>query len=240
MNTQEIEKCLALSDRVDALLEKRNEKISPRDVDGKFHPSALGGCTRKLWYAFVMTPPQHRIPPKLRRTFDHGHAVHDWQQRELREALNVTDADCTLTFETEVSITDTPFACEWNIAGSADGLITITTNDGKSARVVYELKTMASKSWLSLSRPLEKHIMQASVYAEALGASHIVFQYYCKDADVSKYFYVPKRAEDVTDVCETLQLVLDTLSDGSSPPRAASRWDCQSCQYYYTCQPELN
>lgn len=241
MNTSLIENYLDISNRVDALLDKRNEKISPRDVDGKFHPSALGGCTRKLWYAFTMTEPQHRIPPKLRRTFDHGHAVHDWQQRELREALNVDDAECTITFETEVSITDTPFAKDWNIAGSADGLICLTSKrSGETARVVYELKTMAAKSWMTLNRPLEKHIMQASVYAEALGASHIVFQYYCKDADVSKYFYVEKRADDVKDVCETLQLVLDTLSDGTSPPRAASRWDCQSCQYYYICQPELN
>jgi CRISPR/Cas system-associated exonuclease Cas4 (RecB family) len=241
MKTNEIENYLDIGNRVDALLDRRNGHISPRDIDGKFHPSALGGCARKLWYAFTMTEPQHRIAPKLRRTFDHGHAVHDWQQRELREVLNVDDVDCTLSFDTEVSITDTPFAHEWNIAGSADGLICVRSKrTGEEARVIYELKTMAKSSWLTLSKPLEKHIMQASVYAEALGASHIVFQYYCKDADVSKYFYVEKRAEDVMDVCDTLQLVLNTLSDGTSPARVSSRWECQSCQYYYTCQPELN
>jgi CRISPR/Cas system-associated exonuclease Cas4 (RecB family) len=240
LNTQDVQRLLRIEERVDAQLEARNAVVSPRDIDGKFHPSALGGCARKLWYAFTMTPPQHRIPAKTRRVFDHGHAVHDWQQRELREALNVTDADVRITFDDEVRITDTDFARTWNIAGSADGLITLTAGDREPVRVIYELKTMAKASWTTLSRPLEKHVLQASVYAEALGATHIVFQYYCKDADVSKFFYVEKRQEDVDAVCETLTMVLDTLSAGTSPARVSSRWECQSCQYYYTCQPELN
>lgn len=240
MDTRQIEKLLRIEQRVDAMLDARNQIVSARDIDGKFHPSALGGCDRKLWYAFTMTPPQHRIPPKLRRTFNHGHAVHDWQQRELLEVLNTSDPDCRIDFATEVSVNATPFAQEWNIAGSADGLITITQGDGTVTRVVYELKTMAKTSWMSLSKPLDKHVQQASVYAECLGASHIVFQYYCKDADVSKYFYTEKDAADVSAVQETLSFVLGCLSRGEEPSRVYNKWDCASCAYYYTCQPELN
>lgn len=240
MDTQRLQQLLRIEERADAALEARNETTSARDIDGKFHPSALGGCVRKLWYAFAMTPPRHRIPPKLRRTFDHGHAVHDWQQRELREILNAATDECTMTFATEVSVTQTDFAREWNIAGSADGLITLSTPAGETARVIYELKTMAKTSWMSLARPLAKHVQQASVYAECLGASHIVFQYYCKDSDTSKYFYVEKRDEDVAEVCETLNSVLQCLSSGTEPARVYNKWDCASCAYYHVCQPELN
>ena len=244
------------------LLAKNNIKQA-RDTDGAFHPSQMGGCTRKLWYAACMFQPRHRIDAKLRCTFNHGHAVHDWQQSELGLLLaNLNDNREGITYSAkfEVSLNDEdearPFttsyddlegensctyAEEFNIAGSADGLITIADANSHvfgPKRIIYELKTMADASWKKLTKPQVKHISQATIYANCLDADVILFQYYNKNADVSKWFWVAPDEDSWQRAISQIETVRVALSDGTEVPAEFSMWECKSCGYYSDCRPE--
>jgi CRISPR/Cas system-associated exonuclease Cas4 (RecB family) len=148
-----------------------------------------------------------------------------------------------MEFYTEVSIRDekyrgTDFAIQYNISGRADGLIIIHDQQNQH-RVVYELKTMADTSWRKLSKPLVKHISQTSIYGECLGASSVIFQYYNKNSDASKYFLTAVEPEPVQAAVAQIHRVYECLDNGTSPTREYSMWECKSCPYYYDCKPEL-
>lgn len=217
----------------DHLLSK-NKIIQHRDVDGFFHPSAIGKCTRKLWYAYCTQEPKHNISVKLRCTFDHGHAVHDWMQSVFHEIFDQTDT----VFMTELSIRDqeyaNTFALDNNIAGRTDGLIILP--NGK--RMIYELKTASDSSWSRTTKPQEAHVKQASIYAECFGADTIVFQYYNKNSDVNKFFYVPKDVNAVSRAKEQIDSVFEHLDAGKEPKKQYNSWECGSCPYYSECRPE--
>jgi CRISPR/Cas system-associated exonuclease Cas4 (RecB family) len=221
---------------------QRNNEQSSRDVDGKFHPSALGDCRRKLYYAYNKTPPKHNIPVRLRRTFDHGSAVHSWVQDKLVKVFSDTDIRQYAQIEIEKSINKTEWASLHNLAGSADALITFTSdyNDIKGGeKVIYELKTSSSSTWDSLRSPMTKHVMQANCYAACLGADYILFDYYNKDKDVHKRFMVNASKDVQVEISDMLLVAMLSCVGGEEIPREANSWSCSSCQYKYTCNPEI-
>lgn len=229
------------SKRISDLLDSRDEIIQDRDIDGKFHPSSFGGCARKLSYAWLKETPQHRIGNALRRTFAHGHAIHDMLQRWMSEVYNGDIDGYWSTFTAELPITDTELAREFNIAGSADGLITLkgVDKDGE-IRVVYEAKSASVSSWSGVGSPMPKHIEQANVYAACLGASAILFDYYNKNTDKHKYFLVDYDPELWQSTSAMLTQVRERIEMGELMPREYSSFECRSCGYYSICQPELN
>lgn len=238
METNQLLELLDPSGRIDAIHEARNAIIQDRDVDGMFHPSSVGGCRRRLSYALVRETPKHRIPTKLRRTFQHGHSIHEMLQRWMHKAFNADIGEYECTFEDEVSITRTAIAVKHNIAGSADGLITLTRGDDV-IRVIYEAKSASNSSWSGVGSPMPKHVTQANIYATCLEASHILFDYYNKDKDVHKYFLVERDDAKWLATVDELNSVVDRLNQGELMDREPNSFECKTCQYYHVCQPEL-
>jgi len=242
MDLKQLQHLLDTDRRVTRHMDEQNDVVSPRDVDCMFHPSSFGGCARRLSYAFMGATPVHRIPSKLRRTFSHGHALHEMLQGAMGKIYNGELSDTggyRATFSPEVSITRRELAVEHNIAGSADGVITIETEEGvELARVIYEAKSASESSWSSTGKPQPKHVMQATVYAKCLGADAILFEYYNKDKDVSKYFLVPPDEEAWEEVKRVLAEVVARANKGELMPGEHS-YECRTCPYYTDCRPEL-
>jgi len=238
METSNLLELLDPSNRVDALHEASNSVIQDRDIDGMFHPSSVGGCRRRLSYALLREEPRHRIPTKLRRTFQHGHSIHDMLQKWMHRAFNSDIGEYSATFEDEVSITRTPLAEKHNIAGSADGLIVLTKGE-EEIRVVYEAKSASNSSWSGVGSPMPKHITQANIYASCLEASHILFDYYNKDKDVHKYFLVERSEEKWNAAIALFAGVVDALNQGELMEPEPNTFECKTCQYYHSCRPEL-
>jgi CRISPR/Cas system-associated exonuclease Cas4 (RecB family) len=252
MTIEELARTINIEEEVERHLLAKNDVHQERDTDGFFHPSQMGGCTRKLWYAACMFPTQHRVGAKLRNTFNHGHVIHDWQQAELGEVLEhltetniARDGETGIRFESEfeVSLSDPAHgngtAQELNIAGRADGLIIVQQDTGEYTRAVYELKSMADASWQKLTRPQTKHIAQATIYSKCFDATAILFQYYNKNGDVSKWFYVEPDEGAWESARAQIGKVRDALSSGGDVPAEYSMWECKSCSYYYDCKPEM-
>lgn len=252
MNIEEMTDILPIAKLYEDHQLAKNDIKQPRDTDGMFHPSQMGGCTRKLWYAATMMIPRHRIDAKLRCCFDHGHVVHDWQQSEIAELLrslserNVKESGPDgLRFDADFEVRlscpayGNGVAEDLNIEGRADGLIVVQTDREEFGRVIYELKTMADSSWQKLTRPQARHIAQATIYAKCLDASTILFQYYNKNADQSKFFWASPDDVAWDNALEQVSEVRSALSRGEDVPAAYSMWECRTCGYYYDCQPEV-
>ncbi len=226
---------------VDQLMEdldlEKNEIIQSRDIDGKIHPSSLGGCGRKIWYALLAEPPQHSISARLRKTFEHGHKVHEWIQEKLDKALGKNPH--VKKVEIEKSINDTQVAYDFLLAGNADGLITLEV-DGEIIKIVYEIKTINKDGWEDLRAPLSKHVIQTTTYAKCFDAYLILFDYFNKNDDCHKRYFV--RPSEVAWHTTSGQItnILKHLAEGTEPARAGSSWECKGCSYYHICRPELH
>lgn len=232
---------------LDAIFNDYDEKLNvqtDREPDGKFHPSSFGGCGRKLYYAYHKTPTQNNISPSLRRTFNHGTVVHDWIQDKLIKAINawhINSPDVCVSVQNEVKINDCQWSIDHNVSGSIDAVFTFEkhvqgfeTGD----KVVYELKTSASKTWDSLKSPIHKHVLQANAYAAAIGAKWIIYDYYNKDKDVHKRFYLPADQQIQHQISNELYSIMIACTSGQEVVRQPSSWECSSCPFAYTCKPE--
>jgi CRISPR/Cas system-associated exonuclease Cas4 (RecB family) len=217
---------------------------SDRIPDGKFHPSSFGGCSRKLYYAYHRTAPQNNISPGLRRTFNHGTVVHDWIQEKLIKAIGVSpinNPNVCISVHNEVKINDYQWSIDHNVSGSIDAVFTFEQPIGDfqaGDKVVYELKTSASKTWDSLKSPIHKHILQANAYAAAIGAKWIIYDYYNKDKDVHKRFYLPADEQVQQQISNELYNIMLACTSGQEVARQPSTWECSSCPYAYVCKPE--
>lgn len=226
--------------RINKLLDAQDDVVQQRDIDGKYHPSGISGCARKLSYAWLKERPKHRIGNSLRRTFQHGHSIHDMLQAWMTKVYNGDIDGYWTTFSAELPIGNTELAQQYNIAGSTDGLITLTCEGKDPIKVIYEAKSASVSSWNNVGSPMPKHIEQANIYAACLGAEHILFDYYNKSADKHKYFLVPFSPELWDATIAKLTLVTEKIVLGELMPREHSSFECRSCGYYYTCKPELN
>lgn len=229
---------LNLDGRFDKLDEDKNLIVQYRDIDGCIHPSGLGGCTRKIWYALLMEEPVHSVAVKLRRTFEHGTAVHEWIQSKLEK---IFEDSPHIRIEIEKKIGDTEIALKYRIAGSVDAFITvIDPTTGEELRIVYEIKTINNDGWDKLKEPQAKHIQQTNVYAKCLNASVIIFDYYNKDSDLHKRFYIEPKDTIWATIVMAIDNIFDLMRKGKEPSRNGTSWECRSCSYYHTCRPELH
>lgn len=212
---------------------EKNSQINKRDIDGLIHASQLGGCSKKLWYKVTLTEPKKIIKPALYETFQHGHAVHNWRQEMYSKQL----AESEWEFITELSTADKKLGGRIDpmIVGSTDGLL-INKNTGE--RFIYELKTIAAASWEKLRSPQKKHLLQTNVYAKAFGAKGIHIEYFNKNKDQSKYYYVEADEKIYTEAVSQLEYVFGHLNEGTEPPPDPSFFECKSCSFYHICRPE--
>lgn len=223
---------LKIEETLDQYLLTLNSNVSKRDTDGLFHPSMLGGCTRKLLYHYLSEMPTHNIDTRLRRCFDHGHAIHDMLQRFLVQAYSARGVRVAV----EVSINDTALAKQYELAGSADAVIYL-----ESGPVIYEAKSISSDGWASLSRtPLIKHRAQANIYAMCLEATGVVFEYFDKGRDMSKFLYMKPDGELWESTVAQIERVRSnaySIDAFTAIPAEGSSYECKSCQFRDICSP---
>jgi CRISPR/Cas system-associated exonuclease Cas4 (RecB family) len=241
MEKEEVKNLLDVERSTRSYLYSLNEIVQGRDVDGLFHPSGIGYCSRKLQYHYLTEQPIHKIAAATRSIFDMGHAVHDMLQARLRKVLErrFKDLDVDVILTIEESITNTEFALEHELAGSADGVIRLFSEGGeKLTAVVYEAKSISSKGWAKLRSPLIKHRMQASIYAKCVDAPLILFEYYCKDNSRSKWYLVDRDEEALDNAMRQVEKVSTATKKLKLVPREGSTYECQDCPYLESCLPE--
>lgn len=197
-----------------------NDKEWTRKVSC-YHPSAIGGCKRALYYDRTGEKPQSRWDFQTLMYFNLGHALHDMIQNKLSEA-------CGDNFQAETTI---EFK-ELNIYGHCDGVFA-------SEDWVLEIKTAGSSTFNSLLRPKSDHVRQTHCYMAALDIPRTQIVYVNRDSGQMKSFKVYFDENIWQEICGVIADVEANVKSGTPPEREVSRYVCRTCKFNHICKPEL-
>jgi CRISPR/Cas system-associated exonuclease Cas4 (RecB family) len=247
---------VTLSSRIDSLLEDMNiEKVSMKgEIDmssgGRrthvFHASMIGedsgkqdgypiGCGRKLYYSYVGAPSEGAIPPKLRKIFDTGTAIHTQLQSYLSALAIRSEGMITFTPEAGVAPNNNPVADKYDISGHTDGIVTIETPKG-TVRFGLEIKTINDKGYKGTKSPHGKHITQATVYQACFDLPVFLFLYYNKnDSTIAEFVHVFDKKR-----WKAIQARLDSVRTAAMderPPEREMSYQCSTCNWKTICNP---
>jgi CRISPR/Cas system-associated exonuclease Cas4 (RecB family) len=279
LQQEEIQKALRVRDRLDKWLEGLNGKRpallqaewkpcrlcspeypgwvlhEPRN-DSDIHPSQVHKCMKKLWFDCAGFAPQAEefIEPRLRRTFDLGHAWHHtvqsygragaWGPKEYYHEEVEIDPD-KLGPDGEPTL---PLANRLWIRGSADAVIdryilpNVPTLGDVAVRMVHEYKTINSNGFTNLKRPKPEHKWQAMIYAAVFNVPLVCYLYLNKDTSAQIDYPLPFDQVLWQKIEQKLLKVRYYIEADQMPPweETAAVLDpaeCKQCGYFKICQP---
>jgi CRISPR/Cas system-associated exonuclease Cas4 (RecB family) len=208
----------------------------PREI-GVIHPSSAYGCVLKLYYDVTgEIAPRDVIRPELAITFAMGHAIHDVVQGALHRVYGEGFTD------------EAPIDMVGFVRGNTDGIIYIKLSDGRTVKVVLEIKSAGPSTYDGLRSPVKEHRIQAGgLYATALDAPFTVYLY------VSKIWPHPmKEFVEVYDPSTfsgwwrrkgaKVEKALEARAAGEKWPEPvadAKPSECGQCSYEYACKSSL-
>lgn len=241
------------------LIKSEHQKcIDNNDRDySYFHPSEFYQCVRALAYKYYRAKSSDKIKPDLQRIFDNGHYMHDRYTEYFRrigilqgvwecsnplcgkiygedEKIGIPepDTECECGNKTykykEVKFLD----LEHMMGGAIDGILSVS-----GGHSVIDYKSMNSNSFTKLSKPLDKHIIQVSVYMWAIGVDKALLLYENKDTQRIKLYEV-KRDDAMIEKILKRALSLKGIVEKKKLPKRPFKQDssqCASCHYFTIC-----
>jgi len=200
----------------DLLLEENNKPWKRKK--SKYHPSAITGCKRALYYDRVGEEPKQNIHASLRMLFGLGHAIHGFVQEKLEVNGPEFKAEVVAQFD------------ELSIYGRCDG---IWCERGW----ILEIKTIGDSSFRTLVKPKEPHIHQAHCYMKALDTPRTQVLYVNRDSGQMRLFRIHFDDEVWAKIRGTIEFVESHIENGTAPPKEESYYGCRSCKFAHVCKP---
>jgi CRISPR/Cas system-associated exonuclease Cas4 (RecB family) len=207
-------------EEINRILEEENNRPWSRKK-GSYHPSAIGGCRRALYYDRIGEEPVQTIYPSLRMLFGLGHAIHDFVQESLGHSQRVE-------FSSEVAARHK----ELDIYGRCDGVF-------YEKGWLLEIKTIGDSSYRTLIRPKKNHLLQAHCYMKALGVPRIQILYVNRDSGNMREFRVHFDDDVWKEIEGTIAYVERHIAEDIAPPREESFFNCRSCKFAHVCKPPV-
>jgi CRISPR-associated exonuclease Cas4 len=205
---------------------KREHK--PKGI-GRYYPSEIGSCLRKVWYSYKF--PQE-VEPDLLKVFEVGNIMHDFVARVLKDKRNdgIELLEAELPFQLQMK--------NFIISGRIDDLILIKAGDTK---VLVEVKSTSNIS--KQTEPKAQHRLQLQLYMMAMKIYDGVLLYIDKRNLQSKVFTIPYDEAEAVLALERFHMLHDALSDDSIPnPEAkmesSMNWMCNYCEYRDRCDKD--
>lgn len=194
------------------------------------HPSSLSTCMRQAAMELNGVPRRsHRVPEAVRRAAMIGSALHVFYQSTLEKAAR----EGVFSFRREVSLSESghPDVDKLVLSGRADGII-----EFEEKKIILEIKSIGGTAFKTLKeRPLEKHLLQASVYSHCYSAEGVWFLYISRET-----FAVTHRILRIPDSYWTTmhsraKTILDWDLKEHFPPGTSNAYDCTMCSYKHAC-----
>jgi CRISPR/Cas system-associated exonuclease Cas4 (RecB family) len=196
---------------------------------GKYYPSEVGTCIRKLYYSYKF-PKQ--IKPDLLKIFEVGDILHDFVVRVLRSEKN-KDVEL-LKWEVPVKIDFEGF----QVSGRVDDLLMIK-HSGKN--VLVEVKSCSFLSYVKA--PQRHHVMQLQLYMHGTGVHNGILLYIEKNDLKTKVFTIDFDEIIVKEAIDRFRELHESLITNSIPVAEAKhngdiKWMCKGCKYKDRCDSE--
>lgn len=210
----------------DSLIDKHIERKSKPKKVGRYYPSEIGRCIRKVWYTYKYPT---EIEPELRRIFELGNMLHDFIVEVIKSEK---------TPEVELLQAEMPFKVPYEdflISGRVDDLMLL-----KAGRKKILVEVKSSKSIKRIKGPMPHHKIQLQFYMYATRVHNGMLLYIDKSTLETKSFVVkfsPKQAKQILNKFRALH---KHLSNGSLPvaeakKRKETKWMCSYCEYKDKC-----
>ncbi len=203
---------------------KRERK--PKEI-GRYYPSEIGGCIRKVWYSYKH--PMEIEPDRL-KVFEIGNILHDFILQVFKNEKNAN----SIKFLTS----ELPFRMnlkDFIISGRLDDVIIAQEN---SQKMIIEVKTV--RDVRSTNKPNKNHVMQLQFYMHATGISNGIILYVDKTNLKTKAFeivYDEKHSLDILKRFSSLHELLkkDVLPIDEAKQSKETVWMCNMCEYRAKC-----
>jgi hypothetical protein len=190
-------------------------------ISGRISPShfSITECDRSVAYGLLKTREKPSIGAKLRRIFDTGHAVHDVIQTALAWAFPAFQAEVRMKMP------------EYRISGSCDGVL---DDDG------FEIKSIGSKGFDTLTKIKKDHNKQATLYGIGLQLKQMNYLYVNKETADIQSFKGPPDRQLWHQMADRAENIIKTVDSDELPPKLEGKeWACKKCGYAWKCRPEL-
>lgn len=193
---------------------------------GKYYPSEIGSCLRRVWFSYKYP---RKTEPGLFKIFQVGNILHDFIVEVLRSKK---------TPEVELIRSEFPFKMDMKdfmVSGRVDNLILLKIH-GKL--VLVEVKS--TKYVDSIEKPQLHHERQIQVYMHVLGVANGMLLYVQKDNLETRSFEVEYERAKAEQVIERFKLLHKCLSENKVPEPEAKedkrmQWMCKYCDYADRC-----
>lgn len=194
---------------------------------GRYYPSEIGSCLRKVWLSYKQPKP---VDKDLIKVFESGNILHNFVVRVLNseKTTNIRLIASELPFKAEID--------DFIISGRVDNLLII---EKKGQLVLVEVKS--SKSIDYIKEPGTQHESQLQLYMHFLEIHNGVLLYIDKTTLQTKVFsidYKPEKALLLVDRFKHLHKALleNTLPDPEAKVKREMSWMCNKCQYKDECE----
>lgn len=212
------ESSLDVGDLLSRLVSAANAKSATARERGGYHPSALAGCTRALFYDRISTPKVlAKQDASSLEIFELGHAIHERLQLIFKEHAG---------FQKEVPAV----VKELEITGSMDGVFT-------KEDWVLEIKSIGSSGYSQLVRPKEAHVIQLHCYMAAARIPRAQLLYVNRDNGAKRTFRVHFSQETWDKIVAKINEVEQRVRDNDVPDREPDFFQCKVCPFAHICRP---
>ncbi len=192
---------------------------------GRYYPSEIGYCIRKIFYS-------HKMPrateAELLRIFEAGNKIHEFITDVLKseKTPEVKFIDC----ERPIEIVGKDFV----IAGRTDDIIVVKLDNEEHIVEVKSTKRLREE-------PQKSHIAQLQLYMHATGIQKSILLYVQKDNLQSNYFeleYNKKEIEKIMKRFEKLHYFIknNVLPEAEAKLDLDTKWLCRYCPWQTECE----
>lgn len=232
---------------------------------GKFYPSSVGDCKRKIAYQMMGYPGK----PKEGRTaliLANGDSFHERMEALFDEMGILIAPELKLKSEA-LKISGRSDAIVWNFLKSSgapvegDKEITLEAptydEDGleTGTQVVYqglasdvlivELKSAKENSYEKYTpktKPQKKHELQLQLYFHLTGIPQGLVYYENKNNQQQKYFYVEQDDNTIEQILSDIEFNVEHYNAGTLPEREfePTSFECLYCDFNEICYPNMN
>jgi CRISPR/Cas system-associated exonuclease Cas4 (RecB family) len=232
---------------------------------GKFYPSSVGSCKRKVAYQMMGYPGK----PKQGRSvliLDNGTYFHN-RMEEYFEKMGIMVAPELKLKDTELRISGRSDAIIYNFMKKTEGPIEgdemiklfkpVYDEEGTetgeelvyegwaSDVLIVEFKSAKEKSYEDYTpktKPQKKHEMQLQLYFYLTGIRAGMVYYENKNTQDHKYYYVEYNQAIVDEIVSDIKFVISHIDAGTLPEREfqPTSFDCRYCDYRDICHPVMN
>ncbi len=213
----------------DKMIDNHLRKESrPKEI-GRYYPSEIGTCLRKIWYTYKFPM---ETKPDLLKVFELGNILHDFVVKVLKSDKNP---------DVELLKTELPFKQEiedFVVSGRIDNIILIKAN-GKS--ILVEVKSTGNIDFVEEAMP--HNIVQLQLYMYATGIHNGILLYVDKKNLKSKVFPIAYNEEDAMKIINRFKalnkfLKMDAIPDPEAREKRGTIWMCKYCEYRDKCYRE--